>query len=281
VRVRLVVNPLARRGAEGDAVRTALIARGIDCVDDAEDPSTLDAIVVAGGDGTVVSQIGIAIQHGLPIGVVPLGTFNDMARTLNIPMAIAAACDAIAGGATRAIDIGRVNGVYFVNEASLGISARAARGQTPDVKRRFGWLGIVGTTLQTLVRSVPFAADIVCDGASERVRTVQLTIANSNRFGSIWYVPQAAIDDGWLDLYSVEFSGFFQTVLGLCGLLRSRGSAPVQGLRRRSGTRFEILTRRPHHIVADGEPAGATPATFDLLPRAVRILVPAEPAVVD
>jgi YegS/Rv2252/BmrU family lipid kinase len=274
VRVRLVVNPRARRAlASGDAVRAALALRGVECVRADDHPSGLDAIVVVGGDGTVVSQIAFAIANDLPIGVVPLGTFNDMARTLGIPFAIDAACDTIAVGVTRAIDVGRVNGKFFVNEASIGVSARIARRQTPEAKRRFGVPGIIATTLQVLTHVVPFGVSIVQGDSCERFRSIQLTIANSDRFGSIWYAPDAAIDDGRLELYSVEFTSFPQALHALHGLLWGRGDA-IDGLRRRSGTRFEVVTRRRHHIVADGEPAGYTPACFELLPLAVRVFAP-------
>ena len=252
MRVRLVTNPSARLGHAGAAVQAALALRDVECVGPDVVATTLDAIVVAGGDGTVVSQIADAMAHALPIGVVPLGTFNDLAHTLAIPFDIDAACDTIAGGATRHIDVGRVNGVYFVNEASIGISARIARRQTTDLKRRFGIFGIIGTTLQAFPHIVPFGVRLQHDGACERFRTIQLTIANSNRFGSIWNVRDAAIDDGWLDGYSVS----------LLGVRRFRSAA------------FEVTTRNPHRIVADGEPAGRTPARFDLLPVAIRILVP-------
>lgn len=210
--------------------------------------------MVAGGDGTVVSQIANAMADRLPIGVIPLGTFNDMARTLDIPFSIEAACDTIAAGVTRAIDVGRVNDTYFVNEASIGISARIARRQTDDLKRRFGIFAILATTLQVVTHIIPFGAIVDFGDKRERLRTIQLTVANSNRFGGIWTIRNTAIDDGWLDLYAVTLGG-------------------VRHLR---AAHFDITTRRPHRIEADGEPAGRTPARFEVLPAAIRVFVPAD-----
>jgi YegS/Rv2252/BmrU family lipid kinase len=270
MRIRLILNEKSRRGAESaDAVRTAFGQRGIELAED----ERYDAIVAAGGDGTIVSTIAAAIAAGVPLGIVPLGTFNDLARTLGIPLEVDAACAAVAAGATREIDVGRVNGVYFVNEASIGLSTRIARKQTPEVKRRFGFFGVVGTTLQTLAQHRPFYAQVDYEHRTDRFRTVQLTVANSNRFGGLIEVPGSTLDDGLLDLFSVEVTNW----LGIVPIVRSafaRDGASVDGLRHRRSSRFVVRTHHPHHVSADGEPAGKTPAIFESLPRAVRIIVP-------
>lgn len=273
MRALLVLNEKSRRGLrEGDAVCRALADCGIDCV---RDPAVcgLEAVIAAGGDGTVISTVPQAIELGVPLGIVPLGTFNDLARTLGVPLDIDAACCALAGGRTRSIDVGRVNARYFVNEASIGISTRIARKQTPEVKRRFGLFGIISTTLQTLHQTRPFQAEVEFDDRLEVLRTVQLTIANNGRFGGIFERSDAAIDDGWLDLYSIEVTNWMQA-LRIAGKVVRRDPQSGEGLRTRRSTRFIVRTRHAHHIAADGEPAGMTPATFEILPGAVRVIIP-------
>ena len=99
MRVSLVVNPRSRRGRQfGAAVREQLTRMGIEPVAESVPGAPLDAIVVAGGDGTFAHQISRAIELDLPIGIVPLGTFNDVARTLAIPLDLGAACALIASG---------------------------------------------------------------------------------------------------------------------------------------------------------------------------------------
>jgi diacylglycerol kinase (ATP) len=133
-------------------------------------------------------------------------------------------------------------------------SAPAWRQQTDDSKRRFGFLAILGTTVQVLTHVIPFGAIVEFGDERERLRTIQLTVANSSRFGGIWNIRNTAIDDGWLDLYAVTLGG-------------------VRHLR---AAHFDVTTRRPHRIEADGEPAGRTPARFEVLSAAIRVFVPAD-----
>ena len=273
MRALLVLNEKSRRGAcDGDMVCKTLADLGIDCY---RDPSQndVDAVIAAGGDGTVISTAPVALERGVPLGIVPLGTFNDLAKSLGVPHDVGEACSAILSGCTRRIDLGRVNGTYFVNEASIGLSARIARRQTPDVKQRFGIFGVISTTLQTLGQASPISVHVRFDGKTEAFRTIQLTIANNARFGGVIERSDAAIDDGWLDLYSIEVRSWLDA-LALAGKVVRRDPTPGEGLRTLRSTRFEVVTRRPHHISADGEPAGMTPATFEVVPRAVEVIVP-------
>lgn len=274
MRAQLVLNERSRRGREwGPAVREALARAGIDVVETGSAETVeagIDAIIGAGGDGTITSCIEPAIARGVPLGIVPLGTFNELARTLEIPLDVEGAVATIARGAERAIDVGYVNGKYFVNEASIGISSRIAQLQTSELKQRFGLLAVIGTALQAYRHSRAIHAEIRYDGNVESVRTIQLTVANSHRFGGFLQVAGAAIDDGWLDLYSVDIKNFFEAFPIALAMLRGSRRA-VPGLRTMRARSFEIRTHHPHHIVADAEPAGMTPATFELRPKALRV----------
>lgn len=272
MRALLVLNERSRLGLrEGPAVCRTLEACGIVCVTEAD--GQIEAVIAAGGDGTVISAIPLALGRNVPLGIVPLGTFNDLARTLAVPLNPAQACEVIGAGRVRNIDVGRVNGRYFVNEASIGVTARIARRQTPQVKQRFGVLGVISTTLQTLRDIRPFFAEIAYDGEVERGRTVQITVANNAHFGGVIQRPDASIDDGWLDLYSFEPRNWFDA-FALVRKIIVRDPSSGEGLRTRRSTKFEIRTHRPHHISADGEPAGVTPALFEVVPKALRVLVP-------
>jgi diacylglycerol kinase (ATP) len=254
-------------------LRRELRNRGIEMVKRALTPGDVDGIIAAGGDGTVVRLIGRAIALGVPIGVVPLGTFNDLARTLALPFDLSEACDVIAAGSTRTIDVARVNGFFYVNEASIGISSRLARLQTRDEKQRFGVLSFAVSALQAFRHARPIRAEVAFDDRVERFKTVQLTVANSHHFGGFFTISDAAIDDGWLDLYAVEINRFAQAFSVGRALFAGRpGSVP--GLQSYRATVFRVFTRRPHRITADGEPAGTTPAVFEIVPKALRIFAP-------
>jgi diacylglycerol kinase (ATP) len=273
VRALLVVNPQARRGDQlGNAVRKELRRLNVELV---EEPAArdFDAIVVVGGDGSVTRQIPRALALDIPIGLVPAGTFNDLARTLAIPLEPEAACATIAAGHTRTIDVAHVNGAYYATEASIGISSRIARLQRPADKQRFGVLALVASALQVIGNVRPFHVEIAFDGERRRVKTIQLTVANSQHFGGVLTVDDASIDDGWLDLYSIEIESLPQ-LLSVAGAMLARKRKPARGLRTYRAKSFAVTSRRPHRITADAEPAGTTPARFEIAPHALRIFVP-------
>ncbi|HVA33544.1 MAG TPA: YegS/Rv2252/BmrU family lipid kinase [Candidatus Baltobacteraceae bacterium] len=277
MRALLVVNQRSRRGrAAAESIRAELAALGIEAVDsNATASAAFDCIVSGGGDGTLTRLIPIALERKVPIGIVPLGTFNDLARTLGVPADVKAACAIVAAGRTRAIDVARVNGVYYASEASIGVSSRIARLQTSVEKQRYGVFAVLATTLQAFRHSRPFHVEVGFDGRCERFRTIQLTVANSHRFGGIFSVADAAVDDGCLDLYSVEMDGIVQAFGVARAMLRGR-SEDAPGLRAYRSARFSVRTHRPHRIAADGEPAGTTPATFEVLPKALQVFVPGD-----
>lgn len=82
----------------------------------------IDFVIVGGGDGTLNAVVDSLVETNLPLGILPLGTANDLARTLNIPLAMREACNVIGNGKLKSIDLGWVNGKYFFNVASMGLS---------------------------------------------------------------------------------------------------------------------------------------------------------------
>ncbi len=274
MRVRLVINPLSGRARRsGESVAAQLRGLGLEIVDERARADPVDAIVVAGGDGTFSRQIPEALALEVPIGVVPLGTFNDLARTLRIPLDVEGACAVIAAGATRSIDAAQVNGVYYVTEASIGVSSRVARMQRPQDKQRFGLLAVAASALRAVRSTRPFSAEISYDGRRATCRAIQLTVANSQRFGGFITAGGAAIDDGWLDCYCVQIDSLTKLFSVARAIISGRGRSAA-GLRSFRARAFDVRTRRPHRITADGEPAGATPARFQVFPRTLRVFAP-------
>lgn len=273
MRALLFVNPQSRRGKQRAAeVRRALEAQGIEIVA-SHSPGSVDAVVVGGGDGTLTRHIARALRLDVPVGLIPLGTFNELARTLEIPLEVEAACRTIAAGHTRRIDVATVNGAYYVNEASIGLSSRLTRLQRPADKQRFGFWAIAASALAAFRYLRPFRAQIEYEGGSVALRTFQLTVANSHRFGGFITAQGAAIDDGRLDLYAIEGEGLLPVWSVSRAILARRWDSGA-GLRVYRAPSFSVLTRRPHRITADGEPAGRTPAEFTVHPEALRVFAP-------
>src|SRR4051812_44965739 len=178
-RALLIVNAKSRSGeSQAQAAIERLNAYGIEPVHvecgRREDLSPLivkhakdvDCAVVGGGDGTMNAAAFGVIEAGLPLGILPLGTANDLARTLGIPFDLDGAAQVIADGITRKIDLGIVNGEPFFNVASLGLSAELAQKLTRDIKRRWGRLGYALVALKVLSQAKPFGATIASENES-------------------------------------------------------------------------------------------------------------------
>jgi len=280
----LSVNPHARRGSDaaGRAERALREAgHNVIVIPPGRDPQIfeaaiarhrgqIDAVAIGGGDGTLISAIGGIRAVEVPLLILPLGTINELARTMKIPQDIEAACALLDGGVPHAIDVGRVNGHWFFNEASIGLSTHVAQEQTEEVKSRWGMLAIPIATLRSLRSMRPYRLEVETATGTRVFRTVQLTVANSYRFGGVVENPEASIDDGLLDLYSIDVRHWWDAfaIIVAVALRRFPKAHCVTDLR---GERFRVTARRAHRVFADGEPATRTPAEFTIVKRALEI----------
>lgn len=286
-RALLLHNANARQGASAlQPVRDRLEAGGIkvsvepfeNLPETARDVARLhreaDLVVVCGGDGSISSAAPAVIESGLPLGIIPAGTANDLARTLSIPLDFAAAADVIVAGNQRRIDVGMVNGHAFFNVASIGLSSELARKLDPAIKKRFGRLGYAMAALRIVTGARRFRAKITEKGRTIKVGTYQIAIGNGRLYGGGNVVEEkAAIDDGSLDLYSLEMRNLWKLALML-GAFRSGTHGAWKEVRTAKGVEFDIETRAPMPINTDGEIVTATPAHFRVLPHAISVLAP-------
>jgi diacylglycerol kinase (ATP) len=235
----------------------------------------VDVVIIGGGDGTLNAAIAGLIDTQIPLGLLPLGTANDLARTLQIPVDIAQACQVIAAGTPQPVDVGWVNGQYFFNVASLGLSVKITRQLTKEVKQRWGILAYAIIAFKVLWKSRLFHAEIrLADGQIHRVKTIQIAVGNGRFYGGGMAVaPDAAIDDGRLDLYSLGLQHWWQ-MLALFPLLHRGHHASTPWSESWEGQEFHVQTRRSRSINTDGEITTATPAHFRVLPKALTIFTP-------
>jgi YegS/Rv2252/BmrU family lipid kinase len=233
-----------------------------------------EAVIIAGGDGSLNAVAPALLKTGLPLGILPTGTANDLARTLGIPTDIEQAADLIAAGHQRKIDIGEVNGHYFFNVASIGLSADLANSLSRETKRRFGRLGYALTALRVMTQARPFRALIVSPEATVRVKTLQIAIGNGRYYGGGMAVEESAtIDDAHLDLYSLELERVWK-LLFMAKQFREGRHGLWEDVRATRAPSFEIRTRRPRPINTDGELVTFTPARFRVLPKAITVFTP-------
>jgi diacylglycerol kinase (ATP) len=287
-RALLVVNPRARRGtgpiaAARDIIEQAGIAVTVAVPGEGESIAGIirqnaevsDFVVIGGGDGTLNAAAAALVETGLPLGVIPLGTANDFARTIGIPTDPEKAAALITAGKLRRIDLGEVNGKLFFNVASIGFSAEIARELTVEAKRRWGTFGYGIVAARMLLRSRLFTAFVDHDGLTERIRTLQVSVGNGRHYGGGMTVEEtAAVDDGRLDFYSLEVDHWWR-LLALLPSLRKGTQGRWDDVRAFRTTEVTVRTRKRRPVNTDGEISTYTPARFRIRPGAIEVFAPA------
>ena len=284
----LIVNPSAGRGRAArllPEVESALRARGLafrvertDSLAHARELAR-DALATGevaagmGGDGLLGAIAGELRGTDGVLGVLPGGRGNDFARKLGIGADVEAACDVLAGGRERAIDVAEAGGATYLGIASAGIDsdvqdiANAARVPLGE--------GIyVYATLRALRGWRSAGWQVTVDGDSRSFAGYSVAVANSGVFGGGMYlVPDASIDDGLLDV----------VLIGECPKRRYLASLPkvFKGTHVTSehitilrGREVAFHADRPFRAYADGDPIADLPVTITVVPRALKVLVP-------
>jgi YegS/Rv2252/BmrU family lipid kinase len=241
-----------------------------------ENKYRVDAVIIGGGDGTLSQAADGLVDADLPLGILPMGTANDLARTLGVPTELDAAADVIVAGHRRRIDLGWVNGTHFFNVASIGLGTGITRRLSRQSKSRWGVLAYLFAAAQVLVRTQPFRSEIRTANDVVRVRTVQIAVGNGRHYGGGMTLHEdAQIDDELLHLVSIEVQRWWH-MLPLIPALRKGSVSRISNVRILLGREFEVrlLRRRRKRIMADGELAGRTPAHFKIVPRALSVFAP-------
>ena len=286
-RALMLVNPNARRGTAAlepviERLQAGGISVSVERFNSADEVSSdiirrgddFDLVIVCGGDGTLNSAARGVLATGLPMGILPMGTANDLARTLEISENLLSAADVIIAGRTRRVDLGEVNRHPFFNVASIGLSADLANGLTREAKRRWGKLGYALAALKVLARARPFKATIISARGEEKVKTLQIAVGNGRHYGGGTVIEEnAAIDDGHLDLYSLEQDNVFKLLL-LFGHFRRGTHGAWEEVRTDKSVEFDIRTKEPMPVNTDGDIVTYTPAHFLIRPAAIEVFAP-------
>jgi diacylglycerol kinase (ATP) len=289
--VAVVINTASRTGAAALRVVEAELRRsGVEEVDvhrvdgGTQLPGALaeavgaepDLVVVGGGDGTVGCAAAMLAHTRATLGVLPLGTANDFARTLEIPSALPAAVDTLLSGKVVDIDLGRVNGSVFLNVASLGLSVGVTRRLTPRLKRRLGQLAYPAATLAAYRHHRPFAARLELGDGSvlELDDLMQVAVGNGRHYGGgLTVSPSASIDDHLLDVYAIE-KGRLRDHVSVARLLRSGHLIEHERVHHLTTRSLRVVTDEPLDVNLDGELAAMTPAAFEVDRNALHVVVP-------
>lgn len=233
-----------------------------------------DAAVIGGGDGTINRLVGEVMERGLPLGVIPLGTANDLARTLGIPADPERAAELVTAGGTRAIDVGLANDVPFVNAAGVGLSVDIGTRMSDHEKSVLGVTAYARHLLRLVGRGNAFHVSIDSDSIHMRGHVIQVTIANGRHYGGGMTVREDAdIDDGVLDVLLVRPRTALAYLRHFMAFRsgRYRPGAPVSLGRARS---LRLRTRGERDVSLDGEVRTRTPLTCRIAGKALTVFVP-------
>jgi undecaprenyl-diphosphatase len=241
----------------------------------------LPLVVAAGGDGTVCAAVNAAHGSDAMLAIVPLGTSNDVARSLGVPPdAREAAC--LLGGDYRVVEVdaGRVQigdtDRIFLNAATGGLNVAFAQEATKgSLRDRFGGLTYPVAAARALRSYEPFECTIEHDGRQRTMSVVHLSVSNAPVFGGLlgMRVPGASMTDGRLDVIVAERLSIPRLALAVADTVvgRHRPVHRVHALRVES---LRVSTPGRQEIALDGEVLGELPAEFSVLPSAVRVVVP-------
>jgi len=288
----VVINAGSRRGAAHELAVDTMRKAGVPIssvnhvLSGAELAATLDRvvadghdlIVVGGGDGTVTLAAGRVAGTDVMLGVLPLGTANDFARTLEIPNSVAEACATVADGKVVDIDLGRANGEPFLNVASAGLSVAVTEALSPRLKRYIGPLAYSIATLTAYARHKAFRARLEFpDGDHEPMElndVLQVAVGNGRHYGGGNTVsPTAGIDDHTLDIYAI-LAGPLREHVSIARLLKDGSFIKHDRVYHLTSRRVRLVTDHPLPVNLDGEIATTTPTDFSVQRNAVHVVVP-------
>ncbi|HEU5482733.1 MAG TPA: YegS/Rv2252/BmrU family lipid kinase [Sphingomicrobium sp.] len=283
----LIVNTASRRGADlfGQA-REKLVAAGIELLDARKCKSSkgmaaavrqalkkAPMVIIGGGDGSLSSSVDYFIGTGVVFAFLPLGTANSFARTIGMPLDIDGAVDVIANGEPRKIDLGCINGDYFLNAAAMGLAPKVAESVPHGLKRRLGRLGYLVWAGWSAANFDAFRVKLEDGKRTCRMWATEVRIANGRYHGGIELIENADIKSGEIVVQIVRGKSLVKlgwSYFASAAKLQSRR----QAVREFVASEFRLSTKPRMSVSIDGEVAAETPLNISAVPDAVTIAAP-------
>ncbi len=235
----------------------------------------VDLVVAAGGDGSVNEVASALVHTGTPMGILPMGSGNGLARSLHIPLAPFKALDVINNFHVRTIDVGFANKHLFLSNAGVGFDALVAKNF--EQSRRRGLMSYIFTIMRSLAAYKPASYELTVDGIKQKHSAFFIGIANGNQLGYNFKIaPEATPDDGLLDVCVIGPIPIWR--LPLAAYRAYRGSLPqsafVEYVRCSS---LLIQGEKPMGwMQADGDafPVEGNTLEVSVLPQALQVVTP-------
>jgi YegS/Rv2252/BmrU family lipid kinase len=288
--LKIIYNPMAGRGRARRNVREIeeyLRARGarVDC-----EPSTgpqdlvriaaessrgdYDRVVVCGGDGTLHLAIReFDLTHGT-LALIPTGSGDDFGKVMGIPRNVRKACDVVLDGRVREVDVALANDIRYLGVAGLGFDSEVADFANHNVRFLRGSAVYLYAILRVLPRFTPRPVEIRSVDGTRNVPIMFAAIGNTRQYGGgIRITPDAAVDDGLLDLCIVHETTRVEL---LKTLPKAYTGAHVKSafVEMSRGREFHFSSEKAMAVYADGEPITRTPVSFGLCQEKLRVMVP-------
>jgi len=257
---------LAKGGAEINAAMRRAVGDGC------------EALVVGGGDGTINCGASAAVDRGIPLGVLPLGTLNHFAKDLGIPLDVDEAAKVVLEGVVCKVDVGEVNGRIFLNNSSLGAYPAIVRLRDKYRATVGGkWIAALWAGLTVLRRRPFMAVRIVAEGEAIIRRTPLVLIGNNEyRMSGINAGSRESLARGRLALYVLNAEQR-PGLLRLAWQVLLKGAEGVKEVDLITVEEATVETRRRRlHVATDGEVFSLeSPLSYRIRPGALRVFVPA------
>jgi diacylglycerol kinase (ATP) len=235
-----------------------------------------DVIFTLGGDGTAMEVVGALAGTGRPVGILPGGTGNLIARTLGISLNIRRAVPQLLAGQELRVDLGRLSrGRHFAFAAGVGVDASMIADASATLKRHFGVLAYVWSWTRAALRRERFRVRVTVDGVTVEREATAVMVAN---FGAVlndlmMLGPGIRQDDGMMDL-CVFSPNTVRDAIRIAWKLLRKDFRSDPCMLYRAGRQFLIETLPPRVAQADGELLGPTPFEVTVEPLAAQLLVP-------
>ncbi|MBM7691030.1 YegS/Rv2252/BmrU family lipid kinase [Peribacillus deserti] len=252
---------------EGDAAQFAREA----CL------NKFDTVVSMGGDGTINESInGLAEQEFRPkFGLIPMGTVNDFARALGIPLEPAEAVNTLTSQTVRPVDIGKMNNHYFMNVLAVGAIAEATYNVTPEQKTKLGPFAYFIEGLKALIKKTPFQLTVEHDTGKWTGHAFLMLTALTNSIGGFeTFAPQAKVNDGKFHIFILKDFSFPNILKIIPSLLKGELKEHEQVEYIRSSY-VNVSSSEDLAVNIDGDEGERLPFNAEVLHSHLNIYVPA------
>jgi YegS/Rv2252/BmrU family lipid kinase len=233
--------------------------------------------ISAGGDGTLSNVIDGLVGTEIPLVIIPTGTWNALARALDIPLQVDQAVDLLfREHSVRTIDAMDVNGSYFVLSVSAGIGALTMKDVEREDKRRLGKLADLRKAIAEMLEFRAFQFEVRIDGTVTKFRASELMVANTAILGikALQLDPSIRMDDGKLNVCRIYANTLAEYLKLGASMLRRDQRRNWNVLCMEASEEVEIRSREKLPVQGDGELIGQLPITVKIRPKAIRIVTP-------